>query len=155
MLNQLHNYNFINIFQLLVPVMTYEAQINKIKRKKNLNCHRQQIKHLIAHSMAIDVKDSWLTGNDFFGEALWSNCSKLNTPTAPCLVFSHQNQMITALSHEFLKFWEVRKKIHHIVSRLKSSRENHSSILYSCDSPETVLSHLPGLFTSNTAEKFW
>lgn len=30
--------------------------------------------------MAIDVKDSWLTGNDFFGEALWSNCSKLNSP---------------------------------------------------------------------------
>lgn len=69
-----------NIFQLLVPVMTYEAKINKIKRKKNLNCYREQIKHLIAHSMAIDVKDSWLTGNDFFGEALWSNCSKLNSP---------------------------------------------------------------------------
>lgn len=65
---------------MYVPVMTYEAQINKIKRKKNLNCNRQQIKHLIARSMAIDVKDSWLTGNDFFGEALWSNSSKLNSP---------------------------------------------------------------------------
>lgn len=129
-----------------VPVMTYEAQINKIKRKKNWNCYRQQIKHLIARSMAIDVKDSWLTGNDFFGEALWSNCSKLNSPGVQSSK-PNDHRSISRIS----EILGGEEKIHHIVSRLKSCRENHSSIL-SCDSPATVLSQLFSFL--NTTKKF-
>lgn len=96
--------------------------------------------------MAIDVKDFWLTGNDFFGEALWSNSSKLNSPGVQSSK-PNDHSSISRIS----EILGGEEKIHHIVSRLKSCRENHSSIL-SCDSPATVLSQLFGLL--NTTKKF-